>query len=287
MTNCMTTKNSAHKGRERESPTAMGFIFPGFCKPRAKTNNCYFQRFNLAADERGWTQMIFRYFAQKPIGCGYPIPKTICVHPRSSAAKFLPKWPNFHRWELLGNWGVIEGMISTQNRDNILKLAAGAIALVGVSATLATSPGNKAADAAPGQTKVAKEKKHPVQKTDAEWKALLTSDQYHVLREEGTEYAGTGELLNEHGQGTFVCAGCGQKLFASSTKFESGTGWPSFYQPLKKAVDEYPDSDGSGRIEVECARCGGHLGHVFEDGPKPTGLRYCMNSVAMKFEKAK
>jgi peptide-methionine (R)-S-oxide reductase len=178
-------------------------------------------------------------------------------------------------------------MITTQNRDNIFKLAAGAIALVGFSVAMAGSPDGKSANAAPEQTKTAKAKKHTVEKTDAQWKALLTADQFHVLREEGTEYAGTGALLNEHEKGTFVCAGCGQKLFASSTKFDSGTGWPSFYQPLKKAVDEQPDSDGSGRIEVECARCGGHLGHVFEDGPKPTGLRYCMNSVAMKFEKAK
>ncbi|RYG67147.1 peptide-methionine (R)-S-oxide reductase [bacterium] len=126
-----------------------------------------------------------------------------------------------------------------------------------------------------------------VVKSEAEWREILTPEQFHVLREEGTEWAGTGALLNEHRKGTFVCAGCGNALFPSTTKFESGTGWPSFFRPLKGAVEVHPDSDGSGRLEVECSRCNGHLGHVFDDGPKPTGLRYCMNSVAMGFSAAK
>ena len=129
---------------------------------------------------------------------------------------------------------------------------------------------------------------YPVQHTVAEWRQLLSPDAFDVLRNAGTEHAFSSPLLNEHRKGTFVCAGCDQKLFESSTKFESGTGWPSFWKPIKGAVLERPDNSlGMERTEVLCARCGGHLGHVFEDGPKPTGLRYCMNGVAMKFVPAK
>jgi len=124
-----------------------------------------------------------------------------------------------------------------------------------------------------------------VEKSDAEWKKQLTADQYHVLREKGTERAGSGEYVNNHEKGTYVCAACGLELFASDTKFESGTGWPSFWRPIAPShVKEITDrSYGSVRTEVTCARCDGHLGHVFDDGPKPTGLRYCMNSVSLKF----
>lgn len=125
-----------------------------------------------------------------------------------------------------------------------------------------------------------------VVKTDAEWKKVLTPEQYYILRQEGTERAGTGALLEEKRKGTFVCAGCNAPLFSSETKFESGTGWPSFWKPIAGRVAEKTDADG-GRVEVECARCDGHLGHVFDDGPKPTGLRYCMNSVALGFAPAK
>jgi peptide-methionine (R)-S-oxide reductase len=130
---------------------------------------------------------------------------------------------------------------------------------------------------------------HPyeVTHTDAEWKKLLTPAQYDVLRQEGTERPFTSELLDEHRNGTFSCAGCDLALYSSKTKFESGTGWPSFWAPLDGAVDETTDrSFGMTRTAVSCHRCGGHLGHVFTDGPKPTGLRYCMNGVALKFAPA-
>ena len=124
----------------------------------------------------------------------------------------------------------------------------------------------------------------PVMKTDEEWKRQLTPEQYAVLRGHGTEFPGSCALLSEHRVGTFACAGCAQPLFVADRKFESGTGWPSFYQPLPNAVETKTDrSLFMTRTEVHCARCLGHLGHVFDDGPPPTGLRYCMNGVAMKF----
>jgi peptide-methionine (R)-S-oxide reductase len=123
-----------------------------------------------------------------------------------------------------------------------------------------------------------------IRKTDAEWRAQLTPEQFRVLREHGTERAGTSPLNNEKRKGVFHCAGCEQALFASDTKFESGTGWPSFFRPLPGAVGTKTDrSFFMTRTEVHCSRCGGHLGHVFDDGPAPTGLRYCMNGVSLKF----
>jgi peptide-methionine (R)-S-oxide reductase len=120
--------------------------------------------------------------------------------------------------------------------------------------------------------------------SDADWRKRLNAQQYDVLRKHGTERAGTSALNQEKRKGTFECAGCDLPLFSSDTKFESGTGWPSFYQPLPDAVETKEDrSFFSTRTEVHCKRCLGHLGHVFDDGPKPTGLRYCMNGVAMKF----
>jgi peptide-methionine (R)-S-oxide reductase len=123
--------------------------------------------------------------------------------------------------------------------------------------------------------------------TDAEWRAMLTPQQYAVLRQQGTERAFSSPLLNEHRKGTFACAGCDLALYASETKFDSGTGWPSFWQPLKGAVGTSSDTSlFTARTEVHCSRCGGHLGHVFNDGPQPTGLRYCMDGVAMTFHAA-
>lgn len=123
-----------------------------------------------------------------------------------------------------------------------------------------------------------------ITKAPEEWRRILTPEQYHVLREHGTERAGTSPLDKNYKPGTYVCAGCELPLFSSETKFNSGTGWPSFYQPLDNAVGNTIDkSFFMTRTEVHCRRCGGHLGHVFEDGPPPTGLRYCMNGVALKF----
>ena len=123
--------------------------------------------------------------------------------------------------------------------------------------------------------------------TVEEWKKLLTPAQFDVLREEGTERPFTSALLNEHRKGLFACAGCAQEAFDSDTKFESGTGWPSFWKPREGAVTQATDrSYGMTRDAISCSRCGSHLGHVFDDGPKPTGLRYCMNGVAMTFKPA-
>jgi peptide-methionine (R)-S-oxide reductase len=120
--------------------------------------------------------------------------------------------------------------------------------------------------------------------TDAEWRKKLSPLAYNVLRNAATERAGTSPLLEEHRKGTFTCAGCDLKLFDSSTKYDSHTGWPSFWKPLPKAIGTSTDEElGYQRVEVHCTRCLGHLGHVFEDGPKPTGLRYCMNGVSLKF----
>jgi peptide-methionine (R)-S-oxide reductase len=131
-------------------------------------------------------------------------------------------------------------------------------------------------------------KQYPVIRTDAEWRALLTPEQYAIMRGHGTEAPGSCALNYEKRAGTFLCAGCDQALFVSKEKFESGTGWPSFTEPAPGAVETEEDrSWGMTRTEVHCSRCGSHLGHVFPDGPPPTGLRYCINGVAMKFEPAK
>ena len=161
------------------------------------------------------------------------------------------------------------------SRRQILLGSAAAIAFIGVSRILDRRPTAMASEPP---------EKFEVTHTDAEWRALLTPAQYSVLRQEGTEHPYSSPLDHEKRAGTFGCAGCNLPLFSSETKFESHTGWPSFWQPLDKAVGTREDKTfGMVRTEVHCRRCGGHLGHVFDDGPKPTGLRYCMNGVAMTF----
>jgi len=160
------------------------------------------------------------------------------------------------------------------NRRNVL-FGGTAVMVLGAAAWTLRMPGR--AEAAEGT--------FAVQFTEAEWKSKLSPQSYSVLREEGTERPWTSPLLEEHRDGSFNCAGCDLPLFDAATKFESGTGWPSFYQPINAtAVAETVDNSfGMTRTEVHCSRCGGHQGHVFPDGPKPTGLRYCINGVALNF----
>jgi peptide-methionine (R)-S-oxide reductase len=158
------------------------------------------------------------------------------------------------------------------NRRSFLMATAGGLAMV---AGLKWLWGDNAVKAEPN---------FEVQKSDAEWRRILNPAQYEVLRRHGTERPGTSPLNREKRNGNYLCAGCELPLFSSETKYESGTGWPSFYRPLPDAIGTKEDrSLFMTRTEVHCRRCGGHLGHVFNDGPPPTGLRYCMNGVAMKF----
>jgi peptide-methionine (R)-S-oxide reductase len=159
-------------------------------------------------------------------------------------------------------------------RRQLLVTAVAAVGLTPIAAWL-TRPGPAVAG------------NFPVQKSEEDWRTLLTPAQYHVLREQGTERAFSSPLDGEHQRGVFACAGCRNPLYSSGTKFDSRTGWPSFWQPLPDAVATTVDSSWlMVRTEVHCAKCGGHLGHVFKDGPPPTGLRYCMNGLAMIFSPA-
>ena len=158
--------------------------------------------------------------------------------------------------------------MSALSRRKFISLAG---ALIGFGVIALGRPGRAAAN-------------FSVSRTDSEWKSILSPAEYHVLRQQGTEYPESSELTHEHRPGVYDCVGCDLPLFSSRTKFDSGTGWPSFYDPLPKAIETEIDHGlFMTRTEVHCARCGGHLGHVFDDGPKPTGLRYCMNGIALKF----
>ena len=161
-------------------------------------------------------------------------------------------------------------------------LLSGARLLLGGSIAMLASACSRA-----GAATAAAKEHFEVEMTDEQWRAKLSPPAYAVLRHEGTETPFTSPLNNEHRKGTFTCAGCALQLFSSQAKFESGTGWPSFFQPLPNAVNQRVDNSlGMSRDEVHCRRCGGHLGHVFDDGPRPTGLRYCMNGIAMAFTAA-
>ena len=162
-------------------------------------------------------------------------------------------------------------------------LLSGARLLLGGSLAALASACSRAGAA----TSAAPKEHFEVEMTDEQWRARLSPQAYTVLRREGTETPYSSPLNDEHRKGTFTCAGCALQLFSSATKFDSGTGWPSFFQPMPNAVNKQVDNSlGMSRDEVHCRRCGGHLGHVFDDGPKPTGLRYCMNGVAMAFTPA-
>ncbi|WP_272898086.1 peptide-methionine (R)-S-oxide reductase MsrB [Chlorogloeopsis fritschii PCC 9212] len=160
-------------------------------------------------------------------------------------------------------------------RRHLLTTAAATVSAVGLSSYLTRRTQVMA---------TSNTEKFEVNKTEEEWRQTLTPEQFRVLRKHGTERAGTSPLDKNYAKGTYVCAGCGQPLFTSETKFNSGTGWPSFYAPIEGAIATSVDkSFFMTRVEVHCSRCGGHLGHVFNDGPAPTGKRYCMNGVAMEF----
>ena len=192
-------------------------------------------------------------------------------------------WPTVYLVDKAGrvraNW---EGELNWKGAGGEAKMGRFVEALLKEPAPQGTAQGS-ARTSAQTQPKSGGAKVTKVIKSDEEWKKILTAEQFAVLRKHGTERPGSSELKS-HDKGIYKCAACGLELYSSDTKFDSGTGWPSFYQPIAGHVAEKTDADGS-RTEVLCARCEGHLGHVFDDGPRPTGLRYCMNGVALKFDK--
>jgi len=176
---------------------------------------------------------------------------------------------------------------SRMSRRGLLRAAGlGVVAIVATACAQAlTQSEPETVDVKKTDEKMIKQKKFEITKTAEEWKQVLTEEEFHVLREHGTERAFTGDLWDNKREGLYLCAACDLELFSSDDKYESGTGWPSFFQPIgDDAIGTSRDISFGVRTEVHCARCGGHLGHVFDDGPEPTGLRYCINSVSLDFQ---
>jgi len=176
---------------------------------------------------------------------------------------------------------------SRLSRRALMRMAGlGAVAMAATACAKALMQSEpETVDVKKTEEEMIKQTKFEITKTAEEWKQVLTEEEYHVLRKHGTERAFTGDLYDNEREGVYLCAACDLELFSSETKYDSGSGWPSFFQPIgKEAIGTSRDTSFGVRTEVHCARCGGHLGHVFDDGPEPTGLRYCINSVSLDFQ---